>query len=143
MWFDRLLSNPTTDALSYSVQFTEQRQRVLATNVANVDTPGFRAKSLSPRAFENALNEALQDAGSPAEPLRLAGSGSVYTDSAGRLVAVPIEEPANALFHDGTNARLEDLMSDAAGNALQHEFSINILRNRFDSLETATRGRLR
>lgn len=143
MWLDRLLSNPTTDALTLSAQFAEQRQRVLAENVANIDTPDYRSKRLDPASFQSALREAL-DAREPGSrtPLHLSGNAQVSTTPAGALETRPATEPApNVLFHDGTNARLEALMSDVLGNTLEHEFALNLLRNRFESLQSAIRGR--
>ena len=143
MWVDRLLSNPTTDALALSAQFTERRQRVLAENVANIHTSDYRTKRLDPASFQTALREALdqRNAASP-DPLRLAGNNQVHTDAAGNLHVRPATEPApNVLFHDGTNARLEDLMSDALSNTLEHEFALNLLRTRFEGLLRAIRGR--
>ena len=143
MWIDRLLSSPTTDALALSAQFTEQRHRVIADNVANIHTADYRSKQLDPTAFKDALRDALaeRDPGSKA-PLRLAGNAQVSTDFAGNLEVRPETEPAaNVLFHDGTNARLEDLMSDALSNTLEHEFTLNLLRTRFEGLLRAIRGR--
>jgi len=54
----------------------------------------------------------------------------------------PVEEPApNALFHDGTNARVEKLLTDVADNALTYETTMSLLRGRFDLLSRAIRGK--
>ncbi len=54
-----------------------------------------------------------------------------------------MREPApNLLFHDGTNARLEELMADTAENSLSYELAMNLLRGRFEGLLRAIRGRV-
>jgi flagellar basal-body rod protein FlgB len=143
VWIDRLLANPTNDALALSIQFAEARQRVLAENVANINTPDYQTKKVDAAKFRAALGEALQ-AAEPAKPLKLQGGAQFSTDDSGTLSVQPeIDESSNALFHDGTNARLETLLSDVAENQLQHEFSVNLLRERYNLLLIAIRGRAR
>lgn len=143
MWMERLLENRPRHALELAARFAEQRQRVLAENVANLDTPDYQTRRLDPAEFQAALREAL-DRGEKAgaRRLELRGSAQVATDARGRLRVSPAAEPApNVLFHDGTNARLDDLMAQAGANALLYEFSIARLRASFDGLLTAIRGR--
>lgn len=141
-WIDRILNSHTRQALEWSARFAEERHQVLAENVANIDTPNYQTKRLDPHAFHEALSDALQADNSASDPPKLRGNRQVSTDSAGKLVVRPATEPAeNVLFHDGTNARLEGLMSDVQENALNYELSLNMLKSRFDSLLTAIRGR--
>ena len=64
-------------------------------------------------------------------------------DPDGRLKVCPAVEPAaNALLHDGTNARLEDLLADAQQNALYYQTAMQLLKNQYDSLLTAVRGKV-
>jgi flagellar basal body rod protein FlgB len=60
----------------------------------------------------------------------------------GKVTVKPAIEPAaNVLFHDGTNARLETLMTDVQDNAMNYDLMINLLKGRFNTLLTAIRGR--
>ncbi|MDX2199283.1 MAG: hypothetical protein SF069_09980 [Phycisphaerae bacterium] len=141
MMIDRLYQDRTLDALSLSLQFREQRHRVLAENVANIDTPNYRTKRLDTAGFEQTLKEAM-DATAPDRRLQPLRGAQVESTRTGRLIAKPELNPdANALFHDGTNARLEDLMGEAATNQLEHNLVSNLLRARFDLMLTAIRGR--
>lgn len=142
MWLDRLLESRTRSALELAARFTEQRHKVLAENVANVDTPDYRTRRLDATAFQSALQSAIGEsrrAGNERLELR---SAQVSTGANGELRTTPVVEPAsNVLHHDGTNARLESLMTDAQQNALSHSLSMSLLRGKFDSLLTAIRGR--
>jgi len=145
MWIDRLTYSRTTNALALAAQFHEQRQRVLADNLANVDTPDYVSRRLDPAAFQSALQNALDPTRSTrgATELELRGDAQVLTDSSGALRVRPVYEPApNALFHDGTNARLEDLLADVQENALSYELATNLLRGRYGRLLQAIRGRV-
>lgn len=144
MWMERLLNSPTTHALELTAQFAEQRHRVLVENIANIDTPGYRSRRLDPKHFAQVLRGALDQARSERrKTLELRGDAQFATRPDGRLVSHPVDEPPpNVLFHDGTNARLEQLMSDLGDNALLHSLSLRMLRSRFNGVLTAIRGRL-
>ena len=49
----------------------------------------------------------------------------------------------NLLFQDGTNARIERQMALLAENTMMNQTVSNLLRAKFDGLETAIRGRVR
>lgn len=144
MWIDRLLSSRLTHAVELTARFAEERQRVLAENVASIDLPDYRTKRLDPGAFQSALRDALHAArDSGRRRLELRGAAQVSTDPAGRLRVRPELAPApNALFHDGTNAKLEELMSGVQENALLYSLATQLLGRRFGSLESAIRGRV-
>ncbi|TWT42333.1 Flagellar basal body rod protein FlgB [Phycisphaerae bacterium RAS1] len=145
MLLDRILSDSTGQAAELSARFAEQRQRLLAENIANIDTPDYQSRQLDPAAFETSLREALAAAderAGPASRLELRGNAQVSTHSDGSLAVNPEIEPApNALFHDGTNARLERLTADAAQNQMQYELATSFLRQRLASILQAIRGR--
>jgi len=144
MWIDRLLASRTTQALELAATFAEQRHRVLAENLANIDTPDYHTQRLDPQAFQDTLRKALDRAQAPGPArLELRGDAQVATDADGRLVVRPAVEPAtNVLFHDGTNARLERAVADVNENALFHELTTSLLRARFQNLLNAIRGRV-
>jgi len=144
MWLDRLIESPVMHALELTARFAEQRHLMLAEDIANIDTPDYRARRLDPQAFQSALREAWERADkSGAKRLELRGNAQVWTDERGRLRVRPVQEPPpNALFHDGSNPRLETLMSDLQQNALTYRLALNLLRRQFDGLLTAIRGRV-
>lgn len=142
---DKLLDSPTTRAIELSAKFAEQRQKMLAENVANIDTPDYHQQQLDPKQFQKSLADALQRAkATPGGRIDLQGDAQVRLDARGDVVVHPDEEPApNALFHDGTNARLETLMTDVQQNALSYTMALNLLRARYSDLLTAIRGTVR
>lgn len=144
MWIERLTASRTTRAVELAAQFAEQRQRVLADNVANIDTPDYQTKRLDPEKFQASLAAALdRSRASGAKRLELRGNAQFSTNPSGRVRVDPAREPAaNVLFHDGTNARLEGLMADTAENAMSYELAMNLLRGRFEGLLRAIRGRV-
>ena len=55
-----LFQSTTIPALEQVVNFGQARHNVLAGNIANIDTPGYRARDLSTAMFQTRLREALE-----------------------------------------------------------------------------------
>ncbi|MGD8454315.1 MAG: hypothetical protein PVJ57_21085 [Phycisphaerae bacterium] len=144
MWIDRLLASRTTRAVELGAAFAEQRHRVLAENLANVDTPDYHNKRLDLKAFQTSLQEALTQAETAnADRLDLRGNAQFSTTADGGVEVEPAEEPAeNVLFHDGTNARFERTMADINENSLLYEMTTNFLRGRYRLMLDAIKGRV-
>jgi flagellar basal-body rod protein FlgB len=137
-------SSPTAHAIELAAQFAEERQRVLAENIANLETPDYHARQLDPDAFQKSLRSALERAHGAGgdERLELRDNAQFSTAAGGDIEVRPVEEPAdNVLFHDGTNASLENLMTEATKNAASYELATNLLRGKFELLLKAIRGR--
>ena len=52
-----MFDNSTLPMLEQVVNFTQARHGVLAGNIANLDTPGYRARDLSPQEFQERLKD--------------------------------------------------------------------------------------
>ena len=143
MWIDRLTSSRTTDAIELSARFAEQRQHVLAENLANIDTPDYHTRRLDAEAFQGSLREAMDRARKTrSRRLQLRDNRQFSHNQRGQIETRPVTEPAqNALLHDGTNVQLERLLTDVADNSLSYNLSTSLLRGRFQGLLRAIRGR--
>jgi len=140
-FFSGLTDGGNAPALIDTMSFSEARLRVIADNIANLQTPGYRAKQLDPVAFQQALRKAINERGDdPNRPLRVKGK-QVSTDESGRLMSMPTEKPAeNVLFHDGTNTSIEHEMSELAKTGMMHDVASRLLRIEFNNLREAIRG---
>jgi flagellar basal-body rod protein FlgB len=129
-------------ALVKSLAFNEARLRMIAENVANAHTPGYRAKQLDVDAFQRALSEALDVRRSDPRRSFIVQSGrEVTTDVDGSLRVTPSEKPPDhVLFHDGTNVSIEREMADLAQTGVRHELATALVRDRLDGLSKAIRG---
>jgi flagellar basal-body rod protein FlgB len=144
MWIERLTSSPLTHAIELTARFAEERHKILAENIANIDTPDYHTKRLDPQPFQTALHDALQRATTDgSERLELRGDAQVSTTPEGQLDVNPAVEPAdNILFHDGRNASIEKLMTALQENALTYSLATRLLDKRLNGLLTAIRGRV-
>ncbi len=85
MFFATLTEVGATPALEKTLSFNQARLRMIAENVANINTPGYRAKQLDVRAFQGALREAMDArGGDPSRPFVVNAGSEVKTDRFGR-----------------------------------------------------------
>ncbi len=137
-------SGGATPILEKTLAFTEARNRMLAENIANITTPGYRAKQLDVKAFQAALREASAKRAGNGGKFDVPTTREVGRDRAGRLVVKPSEEPVeNLLFQDGTNARVERQMALLAENTLMHRTAVDLLQHYYEGVAKAIRGKMR
>jgi flagellar basal-body rod protein FlgB len=116
------------------------RQEVLASNIANADTPNYKARDID---FKAALEAATAGRGAFAmartSPRHLAGqAGDGFANApAGAQLRYRTEYQANV---DGNTVNMDVERSAFAENAVQLEAALTFLKKRFDGLQTAIQG---
>ena len=55
-----LFDSTTIPVLEQVVTFNQTRHEILAGNIANLDTPGYRIRDISPDAFQEKLKDAIE-----------------------------------------------------------------------------------
>jgi flagellar basal-body rod protein FlgB len=105
---------PILSMLRQRMEWHQERQRVLAENVANADTPNYRARDLAPPDFSHQLQVASL-ALDRTSPLHITAQGSTgpafAADSSGRYEVRP---RGNSVTH-------EDEMLKVASNQMDYE----------------------
>lgn len=129
-------------ALVKTLAFQESRLKMIAENIANAQTPGYRTKQLDVAGFQQSLREALTARKArPDRGFEVRSGSEVTTDEQGFLKVTPSEEPVeNVLFHDGTDVSIEQQMADLAQTGLLSDLAGKLLQNRFEGLRKAIRG---
>lgn len=132
-----LLNASAIPVLEEVMNFTQARHQVLAGNVANIDTPGYRTRDLDARMFEHQLKEALKarDRGESSETSL--GTGG----QPGRLAHVRDNLKA-ILYHDQTNVGIEQQAAEISKNQIQHNLATTILVSQFQLLGAAISERV-
>ncbi len=144
MFLTDITSGGAFPMLEKTLAFTEARNRMLATNIANIMTPGYRTQQLDASAFQEALREASQNRSRNGGAFVMPTTDELRADAAGRLRVTPSEEPVeNLLFQDGTNARIERQMTLLAENAMTNQIVVEQLKGYYGGIAKAIRGRLR
>jgi len=142
MFLSTVTNRGVTPGLIKTMAFTQQRLRMISENVANIHTPGYKAKQLDVRGFQQALGKAFAEhKRDPSKQFVVENGEQVSTDEAGFLKVTPTDRPVeNILFHDGTNLSIERQMADLVETGMMHEMAATLLRGNFDRLKKAIRG---
>ena len=106
MLLESLLDRGSLPVLQRVMAFTEARHEVLANNVSNFDTVGYKAKDLSVEEFNDTLSSAVDRRcrRGLGAPLALNATRHLRWDPQGKLQAQSREiSDNNILFHDHNN----------------------------------------
>jgi flagellar basal-body rod protein FlgB len=133
-------------ALEAMARFSAARQRLIADNVANLDTPGFTPLDADPKAFQAQMGKAIDArredvARGGGGALQVGGRGPMRQLPGGEVVLDPSALNENILFHDKNDRNLERIMQDVAENLLAFRAATELMRNRFRTIDLAIRER--
>ncbi|MBN2211907.1 MAG: hypothetical protein JW709_10975 [Sedimentisphaerales bacterium] len=145
MLLSNLLNRGSVPVLEKVMEFTEARHEVLANNVSNFDTVGYKVKDLPAEEFFTELRQAVERraSGGGGAQLELKSTTHFSRDNNGSLQARAQEiEDNNILFHDENNRFVEKQMAAMSKNALLHNVAAELLKMQYEGLQTAIRGRL-
>jgi len=132
MFIERMMNQTSAPLVERVLEFASARHRLIAENMANIDTPGYRQKDLSPAKFYAMLRQRAAERAQ-------AAPGSVGFDD----VSLDPENPvAGILFHDQNNRSMEQLAAEQAKNGLLYTMAIEILRKQYSQMEMALRERV-
>lgn len=127
------ITDHTLAVLEKSLDLRARNQQVIASNMANVDTPGYSARKLS---FEEDLRQAInkpQSNISSAHPRHIPVSGGGLDQVQGRI----IRNVETSGIGDGNTVSLDEQMFALAENQLLYEAGTQILKKKLTLLKYA------
>lgn len=168
--FDAIVQSTSIPVLEQVVRFSQTRHTVLAGNLANLHTPGYRVRDLSVEDFQARLREAIE-ARRTAPPAPSPGAtwvspglapvvlglgenspGQTPTPSdlalraGGDKPAIPLAQVAqnsqSIVYHDESNIATEEQVTEMIKNQLQHNLAVALLASQFRLLQTAISERV-
>jgi flagellar basal-body rod protein FlgB len=126
--------------LEQVVNFSQARHNVLAGNIANLDTPGYRTRDISPDEFRSRLKEAIEESRRPAVE-SINSVQSVHTAFESEPAKNPfraVKESLNSILrHDDANVSMEQQIAELSKNQMQHNLAVNLLASQFRLLQAA------
>jgi flagellar basal-body rod protein FlgB len=129
--FDR-----TVGILNRALEYRGRNQQIISTNIANIDTPGFRPKELR---FDEELRRAVGN-----ENLSLAKTEGKHLpgfDESGLQGAASFDLESEAANSEGDHSlNIDTEMAKMAKNNLLYEAAVKMLSEKFDLLKTAIEG---
>jgi len=133
-----LFQTTTIPVLEQVVNFSQARHNVLAGNIANVDTPGYKARDLSVEDFQDRLQRAIHERTQP--PVSRSPGEPAQEEQ--RLLAHVADNSKTILRHDKAKVGMEYQVTEMAKNQMQHNLAITIMTSQFRLLQTAISGRM-
>jgi flagellar basal-body rod protein FlgB len=133
--------------LEQVVKFTEARHGVLAGNLANLDTPGYRVRDLPVDEFRSQLKEAMEERqrkpvsqapySIPTSPgMQATSAPSRETRREDKLASVA-EHAKGMLRHDDNNSSLEEQVTEIAKNQAEFNMAVSLMNAQFRMLRAA------
>lgn len=131
------MSDPLFDVHAAALQFHRQRMELLASNIANADTPGYQAKDLD---FNKVLAQVEKASTASAgngmtQPGHIALGGNDELLRAATVYRVPTQPSA-----DGNTVDVQTEQAAYADAALHYQSSLSFIDYRLKSLMTAITG---
>jgi flagellar basal-body rod protein FlgB len=140
----------TLPLLEQVVNFTEARHGVLAGNIANLDTPGYRTRDLSSEKFQGRLEQAIEERtrpssrapypGAPASPPSISTSSASSTsghENQRNQIAAISDDFHGMLRHDDNNSSMEEQISEITKNQQVHNMALSLMTAQFRLLRAA------
>jgi flagellar basal-body rod protein FlgB len=127
------ISGGALPALERSMAFAEARHQVLASNLANIDTPGYQTADLPLAPFQNALKQLVE---SQRSGLPLSPHESAKLDSQQAQLAVR-DTMQQILYHDGSDVSLEQQVTEISKNQSMHNLTVALMRAQHRMLSVA------
>jgi flagellar basal-body rod protein FlgB len=137
-----LFDSNTVPVLEQVVNFSQARHNVLAGNIANLDTPGYRTRDISPDAFRERLKEAVAESRRADAGPMTASTSSTAADLAKNPFQVVKESLNSILRHDDANVSMEQQIAELSKNQMQHNLAVNLLSSQFRLLQAAISERV-
>jgi flagellar basal-body rod protein FlgB len=126
--------------LERAASFSEQRQKVIANNIANAETPHYLAQDLPGKRFQLRLKEAILN--------RRYGNPRYYSfrddrtmhDSGGSLRISHDDNKLGLLRHSKNNVDIDMENAKMAKNAMFYTSITRLMNQQFSQLQAAIRG---
>jgi len=131
------LFGETIATLQKSLNFGSIRHKVLTSNIANIDTPNYKAFEV---VMEDALKRGLRSAG-PIELVQTHPGHLVGRHSTANPVKIKeADSPVINFRADGNTVDLDRTMGELAENTLLYRTAAQIIKKKFQGLKNAIQG---
>jgi flagellar basal-body rod protein FlgB len=130
------INKPSFQLLEKSLDASTMRQRVIANNIANVDTPYFKRSEVS---FESLLQKQMGSI-TPLQSYRTDTRHFNFGNSANQLSPQTIVDEGSVMNNNLNNVDIDTEMSQMAKNQLAYNAEIQQVNHEFKLLRSAITG---
>lgn len=119
--------------LSQAMNMRTQRHQVLASNIANADTPGYKARDFS---FESAMQNAMAGGAKSGVALARTDSGHIGAGLGNAHAAIQYRKETQSAV-DGNTVDMDVERTQIAENALQYQILTQLISEKFKGVRSA------
>lgn len=127
------LFDGTINTLTQSLDYAATKNRTIANNVANVDTPAYKSKDV---AFKNVLNDQMSTS---FETKRTHSKHITFNSNEAKAFHV-FSKNNTQYNHNGNNVDIDKEMSELAENQIYYQAVVDRLNGKFSNIQTVLRG---
>ena len=113
-----------------------QRQQIIAGNIANADTPNYKARDFE---FTTALNAAVAGRASGGVPMAATAPGHIRAGVESGLANLMYRTPTQSSV-DGNTVEMDHERSQFSENAIRYEAGLTFLTGRIKTMLSAIQG---
>ena len=129
-----LASSPHANLLEQAISAASLRHKVIADNIANVNTPGFKRSEVK---FEDVLRESIDN--TSRNKLKLSTTherhiASTQASNSAKPQIIKVE--TNSMRTDGNNVDIEFEMANMAKNNIYYDAAVQQLSRHFTSIKS-------
>ncbi|MBB6443837.1 flagellar basal body rod protein FlgB [Bacillus benzoevorans] len=127
------LFSGTISSLEHALNYSSTKQKVISQNIANVDTPNYKAKGVS---FKSALQEALGDT---IDTYRTDKRHFAFQKHS--AASAVIENKNQVSYNEnGNSVDIDQEMADLASNQIYYNALTERISGKFSTLQNVIRG---
>lgn len=131
---DIISGDRTIKALATSLNFRQVRQDIISSNIANSETPGYKAKKID---FEEALQRALDIDGQQSLQVENSQHFNVGQGGFKNLQPEIYDDPNGIVSEDGNTVDRDAEMANMAENKILYDASVQLLNKKLGMLKYA------
>ncbi len=122
-----LLTDVTSTALAKTLDAAAARQRAIANNIANVETPGYKRSYV---AFEDELRRVMDEK-----------TGDDLREGLNELTPVTQTDVLSPAREDGNNVNIDAEIADMAKNTIKYRAAVTLMEAKAAVLRSAIEGK--
>ncbi len=128
------ISDRTVDTLAMALNFRKLRQDIIASNIANAETPGYKAKRVD---FEESLARAINIDGNQGMITENSKHFDVGSGGFNNVSPEIYNDPNGVVSQDGNTVDRDFEMSQMAENKILYDTSIQLLNKKLGLMKYA------
>lgn len=128
------INDKTLKALTTALNFREMRQELISSNVANANTPGYKAKKMD---FEEALARALDVDGQMQMNVNDERHHNVGNGGFNNLEPEIYDDPNGVVSENGNTVDVEAEMAKMAENKLMYDSLVQLINKKMGIMKYA------